>query len=124
MIVVAGCSATADPANSATATFDPALGCDGLADRWIRLQQSFLDQLADATAAELATGSERIDAANRFLGGALIEQARDASAVGCDVEVSSGAPALCERIDALEAGGEAGAAVIDQLERDCHADDR
>ena len=116
---LAACSSD-DGTDEATApSFTAAFDCDGLADRWIRLQQSFLDRLGDASTAELDAGSDRVRSANSWLGGALIEQARDIRAVGCEVELRAGAPALCSRLGALEPQGDAGAGVVAALEFEC-----
>ena len=74
------------------------MGCDGLADRWVILQQTYLDRLGDATSDEIEAGSERVQAAGLFIGQAMIEQVRDVQAVGCQDELVSGSEALCSRI--------------------------
>jgi hypothetical protein len=49
----------------------------------------------------------------------MIEQARDATAVGCSDELVPGAPLLCERIDLLQPRGRQGEAIVAELRGDC-----
>ncbi len=99
--------------------FEPAYDCAGLADRWVDLQQEYLDRLGDADAAEFEAGSPRMDAAISWLGQALIEQGRDVRAVGCEAELVSGSEPLCSRLEQLDPGGGAGIAAIDLLRNPC-----
>ena len=96
-------------------------GCDGLADRWITIQQGYLDELADADLAELGQRSFRVTTAESRLVQALIEQARDAQAVGCASDLESDSAALCTRLDRLAPPGAAGESVVELLLSDCSA---
>ena len=98
--------------------FEAALGCDGLANRWATLHQEYLDRLGSATAAELAEPSPAVANASRWLANAMIEQTRDADAVGC-TELVSGSDALCARIDGLVAAGEAAGIALQSLHSSC-----
>lgn len=122
MVVVGACSTAGDePAmtgGSTTAPFEAALGCEALADRWGVLQQDYLDRLGSATAADLAEPSPAVASAGQWLGNAMIEQTRDAVAVGCD-ELVSGSAALCARVDGLSAAGEAAEIALDRLRGSC-----
>ena len=122
MVVVGACSTANDePAmtgGSTTAQFEASLGCEALADRWATLQQEYLDRLGTATAADLAEPSAAVSQASRWLANAMIEQTRDADAVGC-TELVSGSDALCARIDGLTASGEAGGIVLQSLRAGC-----
>lgn len=122
-MVVAGACSTADdePAmtgGSTGAQFEAALGCDGLADRWAALQQEYLDRLGTATAADLAEPSPAVAGAGQWLGSAMIEQTRDADAVGC-TELVSGSDALCSRVHQLTAAGEAAQIALEGLHDSC-----
>ena len=122
MVVAGACSTASDePAMTGeptTAPFEAALGCDGLADRWATLQQEYLDRLGPATAADLAEPSPAVASAGQWLGNAMIEQTRDAAAVGCD-ELVSGSVALCSRVNGLSAAGEAAEVVLQRLRDGC-----
>lgn len=122
MVVVGACSTGGpEPAMTGGATddrFEAALGCDGLANRWATLHQEYLDRLGTATATDLAEPSPTVSLASRWLANAMIEQTRDADAVGC-TELVSGSDALCARIDGLTAGGEAGGIVLQSLRAGC-----
>lgn len=107
------------PTATATPTFEAAFDCAGLADRWGRLQQEFLDRLGDADAAELEDGSDRVATAQRWIGNAMIEQARDSAAVGCETELTSGSAPLCDQLDAMTAGGEAAEFALAALRSTC-----
>ena len=98
--------------------FETALGCDGLANRWATLHQEYLDRLGTATATDLAEPSPAVSLASQWLANAMIEQTRDADAVGC-TELVSGSDALCARIDGLTARGEAGGIVLQSLRAGC-----
>ena len=98
--------------------FDTALGCDGLADRWASLQQEYLDRLGSATAADLAEPSQGVASAGQWLANAMIEQTRDADAVGCTGLVS-GSIALCARMEGLSAAGEAAEIALGNLRDTC-----
>lgn len=123
MVVVGACSTTNDePAmtgGSTTTRFEAALGCDGLADRWAVLQQEYLDRLGTATEADLVEPSPAVASAGQWLGNAMIEQTRDAVAVGC-TELVSGSAALCARIDGLSAVGEAAEIALERLRDGCN----
>lgn len=116
LAVATACGSDADATD---ADFDAAFDCSGLADRWVVLQQSYLDRLGEADAAEIAEGSARTQAAGLFIGQAMIEQVRDVQAVGCQDELVSGSDALCSRIDQLEPAGEAGRGVVASLRETC-----
>lgn len=123
LMVVAGACSTAndDPAmtgGSTTVRFEAAPGCEALADRWAALQQEYLDRLATATEADLAEPSPAVASAGQWLGNAMIEQTRDAVAVGCD-ELVSGSAALCARVDGLSADGEAAEIALKRLRAGC-----
>lgn len=122
VVIAAACSpGSPEPAMTGGTTddrFEAALGCDGLADRWATLHQEYLDRLGTATAAELAEPSPAVSHAGRWLANAMIEQTRDAGAVGC-TELVSGSDALCARIDGLVAGGDAGETVLKGLRSSC-----
>ncbi len=92
-LVVAACSSVDEPTNVPD--------CSGLADRWLVLNQEYLDRLGGLS----PTDTREIEAADSWLGSALLEQARDAAAIGCEDEVSSRAPAICERAGQLVAAG-------------------
>ena len=98
--------------------FEAALGCEALADRWAALQQEYLDRLGPATAADLADPSPAVASAGQWLANAMIEQTRDAVAVGCD-ELVSGSAALCARVDGLSAAGEAAEIALERLREGC-----
>lgn len=99
--VGAGCDSGADGA---------APDCRGLADRWVTLQQRVLDAaddpLADPVAASLHAA-------------ATIEQARDATAVGCGEEMAVGSALICERVDLLQPRGLRGFALVADLRSAC-----
>ena len=101
LLFVAGCGT--DPAGAPRA-------CEGLADRWVMLQQQILDSV-DHPAPES-------DAGNRHAL-AMIEQARDASGVGCSEEVAAGAPLICARLPVLQPRGPQGEALIADLMASC-----
>ena len=84
--------------------------CEGLADRWVVLQQQILDSL---------DGSESGVASFDNHGAAMIEQARDASAVGCSDQVAAGSRLICVRVDQLRPMGPVGEAVIANLRAAC-----
>ena len=105
-------------APTSTAPFD----CSGLADRWVAIQQEYLDRLGDADRAEVDGGSERVDAAAAWFGPAVIEQVRDARNVGCDQDLEAGSELLCARFGLLEPGGEAAQEVVDDLVAGCATD--
>ncbi|MXZ53633.1 MAG: hypothetical protein F4Z34_10655 [Acidimicrobiaceae bacterium] len=110
-----------EPAMTGSATverFDAALGCEALADRWAMLQQEYLHRLGTATEADLDEPSPAVASAGQWLGNAMIEQTRDAVAVGCD-ELVSGSAALCARVDGLSAPGEAAEITLDRLRDSC-----
>ncbi|MEO1060803.1 MAG: hypothetical protein AAFZ07_05245 [Actinomycetota bacterium] len=116
LLCLAGCGgddAVSEPPESA------AVDCRGPADRWARIQQGYLDRISDADLDELTAGSPRIDEANEWFGPAMIEQVRDAAAVGCDDEFVAGSPLLCARLDGLEPAGEAGERVVADLDASC-----
>ncbi|MEM9037482.1 MAG: hypothetical protein AAGD18_23020 [Actinomycetota bacterium] len=110
---------TGEVAEPTTPTTSGLFTCDGLADRWARIQQDYLDRLGDADAAELAGGSDRVNAAGAFLGPALVEQVRDAEAVGCGDTLQAGSADLCSRMERLTSGGEAADEVIARLMSAC-----
>lgn len=117
---LASCASTGPaPAADQADALTGSTACDGLADRWVVIQQTYLDRLGDADAEELRNRSDRVLAAGAWVGQALLEQVRDARAVGCDEELVAGSSALCNRVPALEAGGEAAADVLDGLSSNC-----
>ena len=122
MVVVGACSpANDEPAmtgGSTTVRFEAALGCEALADRWAVLQQDYLDRLGTATAADLDEPSPAVASAGQWLGNAMIEQTRDATAVGCD-ELASGSATLCARVGGLSAPGEAAEIALNRLRDRC-----
>lgn len=122
LVAAAACGSVGDqPATTSEAgdeRFEAALGCDGLADRWAALQQEYLDRLGTATAADLAEPSPAVASADRWLGSAMIEQTRDADAVGCTGLVS-GSDALCARVGQLAAAGEAAQIALENLHDGC-----
>ena len=127
MVVAGACSTTHDePAmtggsttgGSTTSRFEAALGCEALADRWAVLQQEYLDRLGTATEADLAEPSPAVASAGQWLGNAMIEQTRDAVAVGC-TELVSGSAALCARVDGLSAAGAAAEIALERLRGSC-----
>ena len=119
----AGCTDDGSHDGDETApSFTAAFDCTGLADRWATIQQSYLDRLGDADAAELDSGSARVDAAAAWFGPAMIEQVRDARNVGCSDEFEAGSALLCARLGQLEPGGEAAAAVVDDLTSTCESE--
>ena len=93
--------------------------CAGVADRWARIQQEYLDRLGDADTAELDAGSARVEAAAAWFGPAVIEQVRDARAVGCAEEFVAGSALLCDRLDHLGPSGEAAERVVADLASNC-----
>ena len=122
MVVAGACSTVSDgpapAADTAAERFEASLGCDGLADRWAALQQEYLDRLGAATAVDLAEQSPAVASAGRWLGNAMIEQTRDADAVGC-TDLVAGSDALCARIGRLSAAGEAAEIVLSNLRAGC-----
>ncbi|MXZ52420.1 MAG: hypothetical protein F4Z34_04450 [Acidimicrobiaceae bacterium] len=122
MVVAGACSTAGDePAmtgGSTTGRFEAAFGCEALADRWAALQQEYLDQLGTATEADLAEPSPAVASAGQWLGNAMIEQTRDAVAVGC-TELVSGSAALCARVDGLAADGAAAKIMLRSLRDGC-----
>ena len=122
MVVVGACSTADDePAmtgGSTTARFEAALGCEALADRWAVLQQEYLDRLGTATEEDLDEPSPAVASAGQWLANAMIEQTRDADAVGC-TKLVSGSTALCARVDGLTAAGEAAEIALDRLRDTC-----
>lgn len=122
MVVVGACSTADDePAmtgGSTTVQFEAAFGCEALADRWAALQQEYLDRLGTATEVDLAEPSPAVASAGQWLGNAMIEQTRDATAVGCD-ELVSGSAALCARVDGLAAAGAAAEIALERLRGSC-----
>ena len=121
MIGTACGTASHEPAMTGSATverFEAALECDGLADRWASLQQEYLDRLGTATEADLDESSPAVASAGQWLGNAMIEQTRDATAVGCD-ELVSGSAALCARVGGLSAPGEAAEIALNRLRDRC-----
>ena len=103
----------------AAVRFEAALGCEALADRWAVLQQEYLDRLGTATEADLDEPSPAVASAGQWLGNAMIEQTRDAVAVGCD-ELVSGSAALCARVDGLSAAGAAAEIALERLRGNCN----
>lgn len=124
LVIVAGCGAAGhQPAmtgQSPAVGGEAALGCDGLADRWAVLQQEYLDRLGTATVADLADASPAVASAGQWLANAMIEQTRDADAVGC-ADLVSGSSALCIRLGRLSAAGEAARVVLDRLHDTCRS---
>ncbi len=124
LVIVAGCGAAGhQPAmtgRSPAGGFEAALGCEGLADRWAVLQQEYLDRLGTATVADLADASPAVASAGQWLANAMIEQTRDADAVGCTGLVSGSDP-LCARLEQLSADGEAARVVLDRLHDTCRS---
>lgn len=123
MVVVAAACSTGghEPAMTGGATaerFEAALGCEALADRWAALQQEYLDRLGTATADDLAEPSAAVASASQWLGSAMIEQTRDAAAVGC-TDLTSGSAALCARTDRLLGSGEAAEIALTSLRGSC-----
>ena len=123
MVVVGACSTTNDePAmtgGSTTTRFEAALGCEALADRWAVLQQEYLDRLGDGhCGGTLAEPSPAAASAGQWLGNAMIEQTRDAVAVGC-TELVSGSASLCARVGGLSAAGEAAEIALERLRGSC-----
>lgn len=122
MVVVGACSTANDePAmtgGSTTVQLEAAFGCGALADRWAALQQEYLDRLGTATEVDLAEPSQAVASAGQWLGNAMIEQTRDATAVGCD-ELVSGSAALCARVDGLSAAGAAAEIALERLRGSC-----
>ena len=122
MVVAGACSTAGDePAmtgGSTTAGVEAALGCEALADRWAALQQEYLDRLGTATEADLDEPSPAVASAGQWLGNAMIEQTRDAVAVGCTALVS-GSAALCARVDGLSTAGKAAEIALERLRGSC-----
>ena len=84
--------------------------CRRLADRWMVLRQQVLDSVDDPSSG--AASADRH-------GLAMIEQARDARAVGCADELVVTAPLICARLHLLQPRGERGAAIVADLEAAC-----
>jgi hypothetical protein len=103
---------------SEVATTQSLATCDGLADRWVEIQQMFLDDLGDAPVADGTSSPQVIDAGRR-MGLLLLEYGRDIERAGCDVELAPGSPPLCARLDRLTPMGPAGQDVVDGLGADC-----
>ena len=119
MIAAAGCgddSVASEPADEA---FGADFDCGGLADRWVEINQAYLDDLSDMSEADLDLPTPAVGAASRRLAMSLTEQARDAAALGCAAELASGSAALCTRVERLSASGPAGESIIEQLRRNC-----
>ena len=76
--VIAACGGDDDTASTATtvsaqtATTQRLATCDGLADRWVEIQQGFLDDLGDAPVAD-GTASPEVIEAGRRMGLLLLE---------------------------------------------------
>lgn len=122
VVVASACSTAGDePAMTgelAATRFEAALGCEALADRWAGLQQEYLDRLGTATAEDLAEATPAVTSAGQWLANAMIEQTRDARAVGCTGLVS-GSDALCARVGQLSAPGEAARIARQTLSDNC-----
>lgn len=88
--------------------------CEGLASRWVVLHQEYLDQLDAA-----AGGAAAIEAAHSWLGSAMVEQVRDATAVGCQDEPGAGAPPSCSQVTELSASGVEATKALDFLSTTC-----
>jgi hypothetical protein len=114
LLVATGCGA-----DDTSAPVAEMMSCGGLADRWVRIQQDYLDRLDDADEVEFAEPSDRVNAAALWIGQAMLEQIRDSNSVGCDAELESGSPALCERVERLTTRGGAAAAVVEKLRDGC-----
>jgi len=93
--------------------------CDAPLNTWQGAQQRYLDDVADASAADLDTPSPALVRAGERLGNALLEAGREAAAVGCEAELAVGSTQRCERIERLEAGGEGAASVLEGLKLGC-----
>lgn len=105
--------------DSDSAALDSSFTCDGLADRWVVIQQEYLDRLGNADAKELDEGTDRVDSAQQWVSQAMLEQVRDAQAVGCAGQLSVGAAALCSRVVLLEPGGGAADSVVETFRDGC-----
>lgn len=96
----------------------PLSPCDGLADRWQRIQQDYLDRLGDAGLDDAG----RIEPAGAWLAQALLEQVRDAESLGCEQIFRPGSPELCARLDELTDRGPAGRRALAALTQSCEPD--
>lgn len=115
------CSDSTTSTNTSTtdSAFESAFTCDELADRWVALQQGYLDRLDDADEIELEEASDRVKGAGLWIAQATLEQVRDTQAAGCSEVLASGSIALCSRVSQLHSRGEAGDAVISGLTDRC-----
>ncbi|MFQ5558761.1 MAG: hypothetical protein ACE5GB_14800 [Acidimicrobiales bacterium] len=118
-LVVSGCGRGAGSGHEDEASFTAAMSCEGLADRWVTIQQAFLDDLGDASQADLDPATPGVTRALTRVGSALTEQARDTRAAGCEAELAIGGTSLCRRVGRLEAGGGAAHLVLEGLRAGC-----
>ena len=118
-LIAGACGDDASVDESAGPGFEPAFDCEGLADRWVVIHQTYLDELGDLSARDLDPPAPAASRAAQSLANSVIEQARDAESVGCGDRLVSGSPLLCARVERLMAHGEAGEAVVAQLQSAC-----
>ena len=114
-------SAVSPPTDAVDQAFEPAFDCGGLADRWVVINQAYLDDLGDMTVGDLDLPTQVADAAGRRFAMSLTEHARDAAAAGCAAELVSGSSALCTRLDRLSASGPAGESIMERARSICQS---
>jgi hypothetical protein len=122
IMIGAGCGDDSTVPTPADADgFAPAFDCGGLADRWVAINQAYLDDLGAMTVGDLDLPTQVADAATRRFAMSLTEQARDATAAGCAAELVSGSSALCTRLDRLSASGPAGESIMERARSICQS---
>jgi len=117
-LLVSGCG-NGGTGDADAGVLGSSFSCDGLADRWVVIQQGYLDKLGGADTTELDESTDRVASAQQWVSQAMLEQVRDAQAIGCADELSMGAPALCSRVALLEPGGAAAESVVETLRDSC-----